>query len=387
MSEKNKVPFSQIIESLLDTSKSFPPMFLHRFSDLNQEDHNTLTAVWHKIDVQRRVNLMEALEELYERDTIVQFTEVCHAAVRDSHPLVRSAAIRLLSEEPKISHARIFMRLAEKDSEPIVRAEAVAALGQFIFLGELEKIPAEIKESIETLLLNILGGKEEALIRRQALESLGYSEKSEVPALIEKAYNDKEIAWVASALVAMGRSMDSRWEKYILQNLTAPDPEISFEAIRAAGHMELQSARNKLLKMLNDFDELEEDIQEAIIWSLSEIGGEGVRRKLESLLSKTEDGEASDFIETALENLEFTEGFKLEDLFDINVLAQQELNTIVDLELDPLDDDFDNDFNDGFDNEDEDDEDDMDEEDHDGYLPTDLSEADWEEDETESDEE
>ena len=45
----------------------------------------------------------------------------------------------------------------------------------------------------------------------------------------------------------------------------------------------------------------------ASIWSLSQIGGDGVRSALESLLESTEDDEEANQIENALENLDFTE--------------------------------------------------------------------------------
>jgi len=122
-------------------------------------------------------------------------------------------------------------------------------------------------------------------------------------------------------------------------NLDSSDPELSFEAIRAAGKMEIQAARPRLLKMLTRYDELDEDVRGAVIWSLSEIGGEGVRKKLESLLEELDDDDEVEFLEEALENLEFTEDFKLVGMFDIETLKNSELDTVIDLEHDRLEDD------------------------------------------------
>jgi hypothetical protein len=63
-------------------------------------------------------------------------------------------------------------------------------------------------------------------------------------------------------------------------------------------------------------DEEEEfgDTYQAIIWSLSQIGGEDVRTYLETLLDEANDDEMVELIEDALLNLDFTEdseGFDL----------------------------------------------------------------------------
>jgi hypothetical protein len=68
-----------------------------------------------------------------------------------------------------------------------------------------------------------------------------------------------------------------------------------------------------LLKLLGE--EEDADILSAIIWSLSQIGGEDVRTYLENLLDVIEDDdEQIAFLEEALDNLAFTEDL---DRFDL----------------------------------------------------------------------
>lgn len=332
-------PFTKVLEALLDNSKPFPPQYLNRFSDLQPEDQEALGAIWLNIDTQRRINLLEDLEVLLESDTVLLFDEISQLALKDPEGQVRTIAVRLQAENPKESRARVFMHMAEKDKDEFVRAAAVSSLGQYIYLGELDKITQETLHLVEDKLFSIVNGKDTDLVRRRALESVGFSSREETVPLIEKAYLHKDTGWVASALFAMGRSMDSRWEKEVMGNLDSSDPELSFEAIRAAGKMEIQAARPRLLKMLTRYDELDEDVRGAVIWSLSEIGGEGVRKKLESLLEELDDDDEVEFLEEALENLEFTEDFKLVGMFDIETLKNSELDTVIDLEHDRLEDD------------------------------------------------
>jgi HEAT repeat protein len=334
-----KIPFTQILDALLDNAQPFPPQFLYRFSDLQPEDQEALGAVWTKIETQRRINLLEDLEDLLESDTVLLFDEISQLALKDPEAQVRTVAVRLQAENPKESRARVFMHMAEKDSDEFVRAAAVSSLGQYVYLGELDKISPETLHLVEDKLFNIVNGQDTDLVRRRALESVGFCSREETVPLIEKAYQHKDTGWVASALFAMGRSMDSRWEKEVMGNLNSPDPELSFEAIRAAGKMEIQAARPRLLKMLASYDELDEDVRGAVIWSLSEIGGEGVRKKLEGLLEQLDDDDEIEYLEEALENLEFTEDFKLVGMFDIETLKNAELDTVIDLEHDRLEDD------------------------------------------------
>jgi hypothetical protein len=60
----------------------------------------------------------------------------------------------------------------------------------------------------------------------------------------------------------------------------------------------------------------EEDatILSAVIWSLSQIGGEDVRTYLENLLDQLEDDDQITFLEEALDNLAFTEDLERFDL-------------------------------------------------------------------------
>ncbi len=55
----------------------------------------------------------------------------------------------------------------------------------------------------------------------------------------------------------------------------------------------------------------------------------------------TEDDAELDYLDEALENLEFTEDFKLSGMLDVEMLDNTELDTIIDLEHDDLDDDID----------------------------------------------
>jgi HEAT repeat protein len=96
--------------------------------------------------------------------------------------------------------------------------------------------------------------------------------------------------------------------------LSNPDESIRAEAMQAAGELGLRSARPVLLDQLEE----EEDLlmRHEIIWALSQIGGEGVRNRLEELFELEQDDEEADFLEEAIQNLAFTEDLGPFDLFE-----------------------------------------------------------------------
>ena len=197
----------------------------------------------------------------------------------------------------------IYTNILETDTSTRVRAAAASALGKFVYLGEIEEIPEKTLRIIEDKMLDIYNSTEDTLVRRRALESLGFSARKEIPPLIESAYYSGDQDWLASALFAMSRSANERWIPLIDEMLDNDIPKIRFDAARAAGELEAKQCVPRLIELLGDEDD---EIRMAAIWSLSQIGGEGIEEILNQLYEETDDDELSEFIETALDNLAFT---------------------------------------------------------------------------------
>jgi HEAT repeat protein len=210
----------------------------------------------------------------------------------------------------------IYLDMLKNDGAVEVRAAAANALGQFVYLGELDKIPPELHHEIEDLLLTATRTSKETLVRRRALESLAYSRREEVIPLIEEAYHQKNPDWVVSALYAMGRSCDQRWKKQVLSQLRSPREEIRSGAIHAAGELEMRSALPVLLDLLEDEEDIE--VRRELVWALSTIGGESVRARLEELLEVEEDDDEASYIEEALDTLSFNEDMRGFSLIDVD---------------------------------------------------------------------
>jgi HEAT repeat protein len=332
MSEKSKIPFSEIIAALLDTSQPFSPVHLHRFSDLEKRELRELKNVWTKIDPSRRLALLSDLEEMADVDTLMDFDPVAMIGLRDSEGNVRARAAMMLWEYQGTDLAHTLVTMVEEDSAVEARAAAASALGKYIYLGEIEEIPAKILHAVEGCLLKAAQGSDDPLVQRKALEALGFSSRDDIPPLIRKAYDSRVQEWVVSALFAMGRSYDKVWEPDVKRELRSPKGDIQLEAVRAAGALGLDSTKRILLDLLEE-EGTDSEIRAEVIWALSEIGGEEVRETLEELLEKTEDEEEADLIEEALDNLDLNEQIESLDLFDIDLEEEARSARIVDLSL------------------------------------------------------
>ena len=209
-----------------------------------------------------------------------------------------------------------FLKILEGDEDPETRAEAASSLGKYIELGELEELPAKTQRQVEDALLTKANSEDQLIVRRHSLEALGYSSRPEVITLIESAFRRSNPDWQASALFAMGRSFDERWEEEVLSRLLDENPLVRLAAVEAAGELALVSARKILFQVLEE--EEDDEITAAAIWSLSQVGGEDVRLYIENLIDLAEGDEQVEFLEEALDNLVFTEEMGRFDLMSFD---------------------------------------------------------------------
>jgi HEAT repeat protein len=326
------ISFQTVLDALTATGRDFPRRYLQHFSDITPLELKTLLDVWPRIAPSRKLSLLEGLRSLAEGDTIVNFDEFARAILNDPEASVRVQAIRLLDHEAceDVKLVPAFIGLLKNDPDVNVRAEAANALNLFVDLGELDELPEELYGEVQAALLESARSEKETRVRRYALESLGWSSNPEVVELIESAFEQENADWKASALTAMGRSSDDRWEDRVLRSLLEDDDIIRKAAVQAAGLLALKSARLPLLRML-DTEENGEVIS-AAIWSLSQIGGEDVGTYLETLLDQTEDEDLIGFIEEALDNLAFTEDLDRFELMSFDPDDIEDLEELEDLE-------------------------------------------------------
>jgi HEAT repeat protein len=309
--------FQDILDHLLDSKKEILQSHLQYYSDLDPKSLRLFLDVWPSVKPARKLLLLDKLLANLETDNIVSYMDIGRALLDDTEGEVRARAIRLLAESDDPQLAVKLTEILLNDADLAPRMEAANLLGEFILLGELEKLPGKIQSKAEDALVAIVRSDDTPTLRKLCIEALGYSSRPELAGLIESAFQRAEATWVASALRAMGRSHDERWNEDVISMLLNDDPRIRFAAVEAAGELVIEDAGPILLQMLEEEEE-DDDVVAAALWSISQIGGDDARIYLLNLIENTEDEDLVEFLEDALENLDFTEELNKFDLLSLD---------------------------------------------------------------------
>jgi len=319
MSEAQHIPLDELVALLHGDNPILPAAAYYRLSALPQDDLAILEDAWHGLPVERRRTLLTQLNVVSEANFEMDFRAVAEMALDDADGEVRRGAIACLWEVETPSLMRRLMDILTHDPATETREAAASALGRFVLLGELEELPQGTAAPVEDLLLEICGEPTEPLdVRRRALESLGYSGRTETVALIEDAYDHDALRMRVSAVFAMGRSADNRWADYVLRELESYEAEMRYEAAHAAGELALAEAVPGLIALLESDDV---ELVSAAVWSLGEIGGAEARRGLTELSLLTDDDDLLEAIDDALAMASLMEGaLGLIDLPDVDSL-------------------------------------------------------------------
>jgi HEAT repeat protein len=315
--------FSEALKALQNTQNLFPAKFLATFSDLSKEEIEQLRQVWSSVPMKRKLSVLEDIEELAEADSLTNYEELGLFCLDDAEAEVRALGIRLLwfSEDNQLADR--FIEILKTDTSPLVRSTAASALGNYVYEGELEEVPQAVLAKCVAALLDAHRSTEPLQVRRATLEALGFSSHPDVPKLIDAAYNAGVPDMKASALFAMGRSADQAYATKVRSNIQSENTTIQLEAVRAAGELDLKDQREPLLEMVDSGD-LDEEVFYAAIWSLSQIGGQGVQAKFDEIMDSEIDDELAVFMENAIDNLAFNDGLADFDLFNIDEDGEEE---------------------------------------------------------------
>jgi HEAT repeat protein len=303
-------PVEDTLKNLKNEAEPISVAGLFALSGLDRADLDKVRSAWGTLSTDRRQAAMRHLVDITEDNFEVDFSPIYRFGLNDSDPAVRVAAIEGLWEDDDAALIAPMLKLLTDPAES-VRAAAAGALGRFVYAGELEDIPANKVAPVTKALKTAYANPAEALeVRRRALEALGFLGYAEVGDLIRQGYQHAEQPMRLSAVFAMGRSADDeQWGEIVVRELDSRDPEMRFEAARACGELEYVPAVRRLAELLDDVDE---NVQQAAVWSLGQIGGDKARQLLQAVLLSDaehlhEDAEAAlDELEFKGNNLDFT---------------------------------------------------------------------------------
>jgi HEAT repeat protein len=274
--------------------------WLGRLSDLSRDGAKVFAREWESLPEPVRIAIVRRCDELSEERVDLNFRRALQVALADPSPVVRQIAIAGLWEDESRDQLDRLLRILRSDKSPDVRAEAASALGRFAQRAVDGSLDDEAEQSLQRELF--LAASEDApyVLQRRALEALGsFADDAAVRKVVSEAFDSGDHGLQCSAVHAMGRSLDRRWLPTVLGELESDEPELRFEAARAAGLLGSADALPLLLEAARDDDA---EVRHAAINAIGQIGGRGAVRALERL---AEDAGAADLelIDAALEEV------------------------------------------------------------------------------------
>ncbi len=295
--------FAALMALITDVKAPLPVERLHELSDLAAASATKFEQTWPTIVLHRRREIMRNLAEICRMNFEVDFTPIALLGIQDEDSQVRLASLDTLWDAESPELVKPLLEMMHSDVEVAVQASAAHTLGQFVLFGELGEIPHAIFEKLADELLTVFKDKKKALlVRGRALEAVAAADRDEITDHISNAYKSGKEILKISAVTAMGRSADHRWEPIVLAELENISPSMRYQAAQAAGNLELPAAVPYLIELLEDPDP---EVMAAGIWALGSIGGDDARSALEPLLT---DEEISDLVQDALDMIDLSDG-------------------------------------------------------------------------------
>lgn len=296
--------FQDTLRAVGDTNRRLAHRELRALSDIGREYEPAFFEAWWPIDLRRRRAIIRALVDLAEENVDVDFRDVFTACLGDEDADVREAAVEGLWDDDRPRTLRRLLTLFADDPDESVRAATALALGRFAYQATL----SELREADAARLRGALAGAARDLdvpveVRRRALEGAGYFSGADVAEAIGAAYTSGNLDLKASALAAIGHSLDTRWLPVLQAELASAEPAMRYEAARASGEFGREAASLiPLLLPLAESDDIQ--IYNAALWALGQIGGEAAQRALRRL-AQANDADRQAAAQEALGELQF----------------------------------------------------------------------------------
>ena len=276
-------------------------------TDLDRDGLAAFQDAWSGFSEPARGELARRLTLAGDERYDLQFGRIFLALLSDQDPVVRQFAVAGLADEQEPDVLEQFVRLIEADPSTDVRAAVAAGLRDYADLaagGDDAGMDAdELGDILETI---VVDEDEPEQLRRAALETWavfgsrgaeGFS--SSVAEAIAEMYNSGDSASQASALAAMGRTLDRAWLPFVERDLASEDAELRLAAARSAGQLAETALVEPVAELTTDEDD---EVRQAAVVALGQIGGPGAVRVLRNLAAdpgRTDQDAVNEAIEEA----------------------------------------------------------------------------------------
>ncbi|HNY19190.1 MAG TPA: HEAT repeat domain-containing protein [Flexilinea sp.] len=320
--QNKKNQFSDILSELRENNRELTYKEIQSFSDLSEENLAQFRQTWNLLSNKRKEMFFELLLVEFMSNTLMDFSEIALIGLNDEDPIIRRGSLKLLMDNRKSYFLDQLISISKQDPDTEVRLDAISTLGYFLMdMETAERGKNKAKKVLKTL--ESLMESPDKLTRLRVMEALAYVDHPAIIPLVYASLTSNIDTEIASGLRAVQNSLNQRWAANVIENLDHPNPDVQYEAIKAVGELQLKRARNRILRLLAQFDQLDDDILDATILTASQLGGNQVREMIEMIEEVFEDEEDMvDLFEEAKSNLELVDFQKqmagnpdLKDLF------------------------------------------------------------------------
>ena len=320
--QNKKNQFSDILSELRENNRELTYKEIQSFSDLSEENLAQFRQTWNLLSNKRKEMFFELLLVEFMSNTLMDFSEIALIGLNDEDPIIRRGSLKLLMDNRKSYFLDQLISISKQDPDTEVRLDAISTLGYFLMdMETAERGKNKAKKVLKAL--ESLMESPDKLTRLRVMEALAYVDHPAIIPLVYASLTSNIDTEIASGLRAVQNSLNQRWAANVIENLDHPNPDVQYEAIKAVGELQLKRARNRILRLLAQFDQLDDDILDAAILTASQLGGNQVKEMIEMIEEVFEDEEDMvDLFEEAKSNLELVDFQKqmagnpdLKDLF------------------------------------------------------------------------
>ena len=320
--QNKKNQFSDILSELRENNRELTYKEIQSFSDLSEENLAQFRQTWNLLSNKRKEMFFELLLVEFMSNTLMDFSEIALIGLNDEDPIIRRGSLKLLMDNRKSYFLDQLISISKQDPDTEVRLDAISTLGYFLMdMETAERGKNKAKKVLKAL--ESLMESPDKLTRLRVMEALAYVDHTAIVPLVYASLTSNIDTEIASGLRAVQNSLNQRWAANVIENLDHPNPDVQYEAIKAVGELQLKRARNRILRLLAQFDQLDDDILDATILTASQLGGNQVKEMIEMIEEIFEDEEdMAELFEEAKSNLELVDFQKqmagnpdLKDLF------------------------------------------------------------------------
>ena len=296
------------MENVLQMIREDPERAFEKYprmlSDLTPERITELRSVLSELTAEKKAVFYGQMVRFGQEYLEYNYTPIAEIGLDDENGEIRAASIRMLGFEDSREIGRKLLRAAVNDPEPKARIAAIEILGQYMMEAEFgERIPVSEKALIDTL--DKLIDDENPGIRLAAMVAYAVSETERVKEKISSCFQGNQREDLIAALNAARISLNGDWNRSVLKHIRHSDEDISLEAIRAAGALQLREALPALYEIVSHFDRISPEMLMTVTNAIAEIGDEGSLDVLEILgeAAVDMDAEITDAIDDSIDTL------------------------------------------------------------------------------------